>query len=371
MRLYRVTGDDRYLNVAERMADFHEPFDTLPVDHTHGSISVHEALLMLYEDTGNAKYLKRVTDRWTEAVTGGYVSPAGGVLEKYYVTGWNRDEGCAEADWLRLNLMLWRDTGETRYLDMAERTLWSEYLANQWPDGGYGHRRIATDAQGAYAFQRPDQEALWCCVFHGPLGLLQLKSYLAAGTAEGIYYNFPVDFKAPVTVGKAAWTVSSKTLPPEDGAPVCCEVRLTGSGAVPLLLRVPAWADRVVVETGAGKPISTTREGNYLRLTPIASGATLKLAYQAQPYLEDRQGRRVPIPAILPATLDQVVLRQGPAVMINATSGQIQQVTLAIDSESKIEIPKDASATLVPWIKLPNPYDPHAFVFNVRLVRAE
>jgi len=33
---------------------------------------------------------------------------------------YERDEGCAEADWLRLNLSLWRLTGQDRYLDAAE-----------------------------------------------------------------------------------------------------------------------------------------------------------------------------------------------------------------------------------------------------------
>src|SRR5208283_1974064 len=134
------------------MADFHEAYDTLPVDHAHGSLSEHEALLLLYEDTGEVRYLQRVTNRWNRIVREGFVNPTGGVLEKFWVTGYNRDEGCAETDWLRLNLMLWQNTGDTRYLDMAERVLWNEYLANQWPDGGYGHRFIGCDDVGPFAY---------------------------------------------------------------------------------------------------------------------------------------------------------------------------------------------------------------------------
>ena len=251
VQLYRLTRDQRYLNTALRMADFHEQFDTLPVGHSHGSLSQHEALLMLYEETGKTKYLNRVAARWDAAVKGGYVSPAGGVLEKFVVTGYNRDEGCSEADWLRVCLMLWRNTGQTRYLDMAERTLWNEYFANQWADGAYGHRLLGVDNAGPYAFHEYSEKALWCCSFHGPLALNEFKSYLAVAAPEGIFYNFPVDFHSPVAVSRAGWLVQSRSLPPLENVPVRCEVKLTrqsGSGKVPLLIRRPEWAEKVVIK---------------------------------------------------------------------------------------------------------------------------
>jgi DUF1680 family protein len=370
VQLYRVTHDDKYLKVAERMADFHEEFDTLPVEHSHGSISVHEALLMLYEDTSDVKYLRRVVNRWDAEVSGGYVNPAGGVLEKLQVS-FNRDEGCAESDWLRLNLLLWRDTGQTRYLDMAERLLWTEYLANQWADGGYGHRFITTDAQGAYGFGLRSEEALWCCNFHGPLGLLELKSYLAAGSPAGIYYNFPVDFTSPVTVGNQAWTVSSKSLPSTEGAPVRCEVALTGNAAaeagVPLWVRVPGWADNVAI-TSNGQPVAAVLADGYLRTPPIAAGDKLEIVYHGQPRLETRLGARVPIPSKLPASLDQVVLRDGPEILLNTSSGEIQHITLGVRADGTLQLPPDVSEKLAPWVKVASAPDaPRAFVFNATL----
>jgi len=366
VQLYNATDDARYLDVAQRMADFHSAFDTLPVEHAHGSISAHEALLMLYEATGDPRYLKRVTDRWTRAVTGGYVTLAGGVLEKFVVAGFNRDEGCAESDWLRVNLMLWRELGDTRYLDMAERLLWNEYLANQWPDGGYGHRLISTDAQGAYAYGRLDEEAVWCCCFHGPLGLRALKSYLAVGGAREIYLNFPTDFTAPVTVGRDSFTVASKTLPADENIPVKTEVTLAGAGQAPLMVRIPDWADEVIIQSGA-KRIPALPVNGYLRTPPVASGDKLEIAYHARPHLETRLGQRIPIPAGLPADLKDVVIRQGPEIFLNAGSGDIQNVTLNVKGQTEIEIPKEASAKMAPWLKLQDHHVPHAFVFNVRL----
>ena len=374
VELSRLNHEEKYLQVAERMADFQQAFDTLPVEHSHGSISVHEALLMLYEDTGDAKYLRRVTDRWDKEVAGGYVNPAGGVLEKLEVAACNRDEGCAESDWLRLNLMLWRDTGATRYLDMAERLLWTEYLANQWPDGGYGHRFFATDALGAYAFGLRNEEALWCCNFHGPLGLHELKGYLAAGTPTEICYNFPVAFTAPVMVGPNGWTVCSRSLPATEDAPVRCEVEVTGNAAdasVPLRVRVPGWADEVSIESN-GQAVAASLEGGYLCTPPIVSGSKLEITYHGRLRLETRWGKRIQIPSKLPVDLEQVVVRAGPKILLNTASGDIQNITLEVRPDGALVLPTATSAKLVPWVEVAAAPDAaRAFVFNAKLEPAK
>jgi rhamnogalacturonyl hydrolase YesR len=88
-------------------------------------LTTHCGLLLLYEATGKAEYLERPQRRWDQAVQGGFVWPTGGVGEKFRVS-YPVDEGCSEADWLRLNLQLWRLTSESRYLEMAERLLGEE-----------------------------------------------------------------------------------------------------------------------------------------------------------------------------------------------------------------------------------------------------
>ncbi len=369
VQLYRLTQDKRYLETASRMADFHEQFDTLPVGHSHGSLSQHEALLMLYEATGNPKYLNRVTARWDAAVQGGYVSPAGGVLEKFVVTGYNRDEGCSEADWLRLCLMLWRNTGQNRYLNMAERTLWNEYFANQWPDGGYGHRLLGIDNEGPYAFHQYSEEALWCCSFHGPLALTELKGYLAVGANDAICYNFPLDFFSPVGVSGGQWTVRSRTLAPLEDVPVRCEVKVvrnSGREKVTLLIRRPDWADKVTV-TLEGREVSKRNAGEYQATSPVVSGSVLRVEYHARPYLETRRFQKVELPKKLPALLEQVAIRYGPSVMLNADSGDLEELTLRV-AHGAVQLPPNSSK-LVSWSQLRNSGNRHAFLFNVRLAQ--
>ena len=108
----------------------------------------------------------------------------------------SRDEGCSESDWLRLNLDLWRLTGETRYLDLAERLVENQYVANQCPNGGYGVAHFEGDSAGPVAIIGETDECPYCCSFHAPLGLHFLKGYLAAGCQRGVIVNFPYNFTA-------------------------------------------------------------------------------------------------------------------------------------------------------------------------------
>lgn len=372
VQIYRVTRDERYLQTARRMADFHEQFDTLPVDHSHGSLSQHGALLMLYETTGEAKYLQRVVKRWERAVNEGFINPSGGVLEKFWITGFDRDEGCAEADWLRLNLMLWRLTGQNRYLDMAERLLWNEYLANQWPTGGYGHRFIGCDDTGPFAYLKYSQESLWCCSFHAPLALYHLKNYLAmAAPDNGIYYNFPVDFTAPVNLGGQKWTLASRTYSAISNEPVMCEISLAGptNTEVTLWLRIPDWAERLVISTG-GTLLHPEKVGDYLQVNPVKSGARIFVEYEGRPYLENRRLQRLPAAPQLPANFDKVAIRFGPHALVNAKSGEVQPITLYQNEAGILQLPGIESETIVsPYFQVANPSSPHAFLFNVQVER--
>ena len=372
VQLYRITKNESYLKTAMRMADFHEQFDVLPIGHSHGNLSQHEALVSIYEETGDTKYLNRAVKRWEQIVDEGYVNPTGGILEKFTITGYNRDEGCSEADWLRLNLMLWHNTGNTRYLDMAERELWCEYLANQWPSGGYGHRFIETDDIGPYAYKGYSQEAVWCCCCHGPLGLYELKGCLAVFGGKDILYNFPVDFTAPVKAGKTTWKVTSVALPSEAGIPVCTEVTVDGGPQgrlVPFAVRIPEWASAVVV-TQDGKTLKGVKESGYMRFQ-LHPGMKAVISYQGSPYLESRRLKRIDMPRDLPAALKNVVVRNGPYVMLGTKGDAISDITLMVNSDGTLLLPKSEDFGLSSWRDLTNTSDPHPFVFNVRLQKAE
>ncbi len=230
--LYRETHDDRYLKMARRMAEFFRKFDALPTDHSHGNLCAWRGILELYEITGDRDYLDRARAKWDAAVAGGYVWPTGGIGEHWYLN-FGIDEGCSESDWLRFCLDLWRYTGEGRYLDVAERLLHNQYLANQCPNGGYGARHFEGQASGPVATLGTVDEWNFCCNFHGPLGLFFTKSYLATGSDKGIMVNFPEDFSAPVKAGGQTWQVNVHSKPEYLQGRVNLDIELAPRGQWP------------------------------------------------------------------------------------------------------------------------------------------
>ena len=172
------------------MAEWFTRFDPLPIDHSHGNLCAWRGILELYDITGKRAYLDRALAKWERAVQDGFVWSLGGVGECWYVF-YHHDEGCSESDWLRFNLQLWQFTGQTRFLDMAERLLLNQYAANQCPNGGYGVREFDGEPTGPIGTHGEVGECNYCCSFHGPLGTAFPQILFGGRLGPGRLRQFP------------------------------------------------------------------------------------------------------------------------------------------------------------------------------------
>jgi lysophospholipase L1-like esterase len=319
VQLYQATHDKRYLQQAECMAEFFRRFDTLPLDHSHGNLVTHYGLLLLYEATGNHEYLRRTLAHWQRAVDGGFVWPTGGVGEKFRVSSVT-DEGCSEADWLRLNLRLWELTGENRFLAMAERLLWNHYPMNRTANGGYGHHNFVWDSEGPLLMKPGFTEAVWCCTFQGLVGLHALKRHVIVGSPRGVFINFPVSAAAPVRTGRGRWQVSVAATEPKLGQ-IHCRVRidpLDGSKRSPeIFVRRPEWATEITVTDARGRNLGIRKENGYLRLS-LSPGAEkeVTLSFAGDVRLEDRRMRPVVLNSGVVAPHPGITLFIGPHLLL-------------------------------------------------------
>ena len=288
VKLSRLSGERKYLEAAIAIAEFYRRFDRLPVDHAHGMLCNQVSLLLLYEATQEPDYLARVEKRWEELVQGGYINPAGGILEKAQVR-FARDEGCAIVDWLRLNLALGRVTGKARYLAMAERTLHNHFLQNQAVKGGFGHRQMMCDEQGVYGFGREIEESTWCCTYHGELGFINLREHLLAGGDGTLTCPFALDF----TAKDGAGTTASVLRPGRRAGEVLRQrVSLAGRPAAIIRIRKPNWADKIAAVDPAGASLPLTAEdGWYATSKPVTD---VEFVYWGGVYAEDRRFTRLP-----------------------------------------------------------------------------
>ena len=335
--LYRQTHDERYLKMARRMAEFFRKFDALPIDHSHGNLCAWRGILDLYDITGDRQYLDRARAKWQAAIDGGYVWPTGGIGEHWFVN-YGIDEGCSESDWLRFCLDLWRYTGEGRYLDVAERLLYNQYLANQCPNGGYGARHFEGQASGPNTALPAIEEWNFCCNFHGPLGLFYAKSYLATGSERGIMVNFPEDFSAPVQAGGRTWQVNVHNVSTCRPGGVQLEIELVprgASGPVPmtLLVRIPGWATSRNYERDVKGYVVIDRE--------FRAGERVSVVLYNSLVAEGRRFQIRKPEAGKISRLPEVTLVAGPEVLYAATAGIPGRPTLlaTIDEHGRLGFP--------------------------------
>jgi hypothetical protein len=348
--LYRSTHDERYLKQARRMADFFLRFDALPIDHSHGNLCAWRGILELYGITKDAGDLERARAKWDAAMRGGFVWPTGGIGEHWY-TNFEGDEGCSESDWLRFSLDLWRYTGETRYLDVAERLLENQYPMNQCPNGGYGMRHFDGEAAGPDAARSQLEEWPFCCSFHGPLGLHFLKGYLATGSERGVFVNFPLDFTAPVVAGGRRWLVTAHSKPEFLQGRSRLEIELAptdeagktqaGAARTTLWLRMPNWASgpRLMAR---GEVLPAPLEHGYLRIEREFSAGE-KLTVDFQTWLA-AEGRRFQPQQVAPkkvSRLRDVAVLCGPEVLFATPAGSAGRPVLlaTVDAAGHLGFP--------------------------------
>jgi len=359
--LYRATRDDRYLQQAQRMAEFFTRFDALPIDHSHGNLCTWRGILLLYEITGQARYLDRAKAKWDAAMQGGYVWALGGIGEHWYVF-FPGDEGCSESDWLRFSLDLWRFTGRTRYLDVAERLVANQYAANQCANGGFGMCKLDGGQSGPNALTGELQEWPFCCSFHGPLGLHFLKSYLVAGCDQGILVNLFEDCTARVNVGPRQWLVKVHREPDADQSTI--KVKIDAScpddkhAATVLWIRSPSWQSGIEIH-GAGVQENrgdSPSRGEYDAI-PVGGGANqvVEITFHRKLTAEGRRFQPQPIQRDKITRLRDVALVYGPDVLFAAPAGSSGRPVLlaTIDGQGQLGFPRKADGGFV-TIALPS-----------------
>jgi DUF1680 family protein len=227
--LYMVTKDERYRKLAEDVAGV---IELRPGDHVHGGLTSLRGVMDLYKATGDERFLTQCETAWESVARSKDALITGGVPE-----GWSpnnhRTEGCAEADWVRLNLGLWTATGQRKYLETAERAVFNELAFNQFATGDFGHR-VYTDTglpgNGA-------ARAWWCCTLHGLRAFPDIHGSVFRSTKDGLWYDLPLDGLIEAA-GLSATAESSL----KDNGTVRVTITSAGPGKNSLFIRKPQWA---------------------------------------------------------------------------------------------------------------------------------
>jgi DUF1680 family protein len=291
--LGRVTLDWRYLDEAKRIAGLAASITNFDGLHSHGRLCAVRGFADLYALTGEQRWRDAAERDW-QIFASRHLLPTGGVKEMLEPKC-DRDEGCAEADWLRLNLSLWRLTGEGRYLDAAERSLKNHFIYQQFPNGGAGHRLLHQIDGQPVAFKGLSEEAWWCCGEHWARAMMDVTRTAVIATPRDLSINLAID----------------------------CDTALAGPGGT--------WK----------AALRETTDGMNIRLEPVKPvKAELRIHRLQVPSTVEKVGS-VEVPPGLKARAD------GDSWVINGTWSASQELRVNLPAALRVEMTEDHSGILL------------------------
>jgi DUF1680 family protein len=344
VELYRETGTQAYLDLARWFVDARghgiieghgkQPTyfsDRVPVreqttveGHSVRAVYLTAGAADVAAETGDAELLAALTTQWE-----------GMLATKTYVTGgigarWDMEqfgdhhelspdrayaETCAAIGSVQWTWRMLLATGEARYADLVERTLYNAFLPGVSLAGAeYFYVNALQLRDGAH----PDEERSvangrrpWfdcaCCPPNIMRTLSSLDAYLATSSEAGVqlhqFATGTVSAQLPGGVGDVGFSVTTDY--PWDGT-VRLEVTEPGTGDWELAVRVPAWAEGATA-TVEGSPVAV-EPGEYLRVVRRWSvGDVVELVLPLQVRVVEADPR-------VDAVRGAVVVERGPLV---------------------------------------------------------
>lgn len=268
VRLYRVTGDQRYLDLAQFFIDVrgrpldgrtlggeynqdHEPVveQTEAVGHAVRAGYLYAGVADVAALTGEREYVRAVDRIWEDVVgrklyvTGGIGATGGneGFNEAYVLPNMSAyNETCASIANIYWNHRMFLLHADARYIDVLERTLYNALLSGISLEGNTFFYPNPLESVGQHS--RTPWFTCACCTGNVTRFIASVAGYAYAAAGRDLYVNLYAGSRADVEVAGGAVQVRQETRYPWDGT-----IKLTlepqgRSRRFTLNLRIPGWA---------------------------------------------------------------------------------------------------------------------------------
>jgi uncharacterized protein len=371
VRLYRVTGNEQYLDLAKFLLDSRGPggtaynqADLRVIDQTEAEGHAVRATYMysgmadVAALTGDASYLKAIDAIWENVVTkklyitGGIgATGVGEAFGKNYelpnMTAYN--ETCASVGNDYWNYRLFLLHGDARYIDVMERTLYNGLISGVSSDGKLFFYSNPLESNGQHT--RSPWFGTACCPGNTTRFLASVPGYVYAKRDHTIYVNLFASGTADIDMNSNQRVhITQETRYPWDG-----HVSLTITPDQPrrfaIKMRIPGWARGEVVPGDLYHFVDTEREPVKLQVNgramtvPLDKGyATLEREWtpgdKIQLYLP-MPVRRITVNAQVSADRGRIALQRGPLVYAaewpDNPNGRVRNLVLSKDEHLTAE----------------------------------
>ncbi len=380
VKLYRVTGDARYLALAKFLLDERGPGDaegagrkynqshqkvveqSEAVGHAVRATYLYSGMADVAALTGEQAYVDAMDRIWGNVVgrklylTGGIGSTSSGEafgmdFELPNLSAYN--ETCAAIGNDYWNHRLFLLHADARYIDVMERTLYNGLLSGVSLDGKSFFYPNPLESAGQH--QRSPWFGVACCPGNMTRFLASVPGYVYAHQGDSLYVNLFVASTAEVEMdGGRSVKLVQETRYPWDGA-VRIRVTPNRESRFNVRVRVPGWArgeavpsdlyrfadrsDEKVTLRVNGQPVPLTLEKGYARLERRwATGDVVELGLPMPV-------RRVVANTSVEADHGRVALQRGPLVFAaewpDNPGGKVRNLFLADDATLSTEFRPD------------------------------
>ncbi len=278
--LGEATGERRFVDEARFIAKLSLLDSDFDGHHSHGWLTSYRGMLDI-DRISNTREFQLPLARGRNTIMERYMVPTGAVTE-YFDLHYDRDEGCSEADWLRVNLFTWRDTSETGALDVAEHLLRNHIHAVQFSNGGAGHWAFRTLLDGKtkihYAgITKMGSDSYWCCSMHIAQVLADVARWGVVSEKGKVYVTWLAEVRATLKPDARSKPIVVTT-DRKDAGRWTVTVQAKEQKQATIALRVPGSAPGIKVDgklvRGRGSWADFTGEGGWASITRAWQGKT-------------------------------------------------------------------------------------------------
>ena len=272
VKLYRVTGEKKYLDLAKFFLDVRGPKgdsynqankkvidQTEAVGHAVRATYMYSGMADIAAIENDKAYLNAITRIWEDIVyrkiyiTGGIGATGGneGFAGPYDLPNMSAYcETCASIGDIFANHRLFLLHGETKYIDILEKTLYNSMLSGVSLSADRFFYPNPLESNGQHA--RSAWFGCACCPSNVARFVPAIPGYIYAVTDEDLYVNLFISNNADIKVGRTKVQISQKANFPWDGK-VEMTVNPEKSASFSMMVRIPGWALNEAIPGGLYK----------------------------------------------------------------------------------------------------------------------
>ena len=283
VKLYRATGKKEYLDFADWLLSerghglgslgegrawnpvYYQ--DEVPVrdmrsisGHAVRSMYLYCGMADVASYTGDAGYMEALDSLW-EDVVGPNMYITGGIGQSSHNEGFTDDwslpnktaycETCASVGMVLWNARMNQMTGDSKYVDVLERSLYNGVLAGWSLEGDRFFYVNPLESDGDH--HRKAWYGCACCPSQICRFIPSVGNYIYGTSDDGVWVNLFIGSEASVKAGRKTMKIKQETLYPWDGG---VRISFSDSWKGALRVRIPGWCSSYTVALN-GYPVES------------------------------------------------------------------------------------------------------------------